>query len=696
MIPDSDSQIRHRVLLVDDSKTFVQLLSAALWTQNSEITACDNAASAREHLADPDAAYDLICSAYYLSDMEGIALCQAVRQMPRYADVPFVLLTSVDDPHALETAMPAGVTEVFHKKSVEQLLNFIRRTPSAHEKIHGKVLYIEDDRSQQAAMQATLEHRGLTVVSYRHAADALLHFMREDFDLVLTDVVLEGQMSGLALANQIRRQPGSRGDVPIIALTGFDDRNRRFNLYNLGVTDYVIKPVIECELFARIKSHLQHRRLHLAAERQREQQFAQTLQDTEARFQSLFLNTTEGVALHDPVFNAEGLLIDYRVISVNPAWTLHTGQDAKSLTGRTASAAFHLTPPPFLAEIDGALRNQQSREFEMWLDPLQRHLRARIVPLGEGQTGGFATIIEDITGRKTTESLVLQHRDQLERQVQQRTQELHEKFQQLQQAQDELIQSSRLSSLGKLVAGVAHELNTPIGNARTVATTLHTLAETFTDSFQANNGLRRSDLSEFLNQTGEGARLLDTNLERAAELIQSFKQVAVDRTSSQRRQFQLDLVTKEVLQTLRPTLKKHPVTVKTDIAPDITIDGYPGPFGQIVVNLVENALIHGLQDRAEGCIVIAGRREGDVVHLTVEDNGKGIAAEHLPRIFDPFFTTRLGLGGSGLGLNIVFNIVTGLLGGKIEAISQPEAGSRFHCTLPLIAPQDNSTPATVH
>lgn len=180
--------------------------------------------------------------------------------------------------------------------------------------------------------------------------------------------------------------------------------------------------------------------------------------------------------------------------------------------------------------------------------------------------------------------------------------------------------------------------------------------------------------------------MLEHNLMRASELIQSFKQVAVDRASLQRRHFSLKTVPDEVIMTLLPTVKKTPCHIESEIDPEIDIDGYPGPFGQVLVNLLENALAHGLEGRPAGTVRVSGRRVGDQAELIVADDGYGIPAENLGRVFDPFFTMRMGSGGGGLGLNVVFNIVTSLLGGRIVVESPPGEGARFILILPLQAP----------
>jgi signal transduction histidine kinase len=266
-----------------------------------------------------------------------------------------------------------------------------------------------------------------------------------------------------------------------------------------------------------------------------------------------------------------------------------------------------------------------------------------------------------------------------------RNQELANALEHLQQVQEQLVQADKLASLGSIVAAVAHELNTPIGNALTVASTLQEHSRAFSQAIE--QGLRRSMLESFQHNSQEAAEMLIRNLERAAELIRSFKGVAVDRTSSQRRQFDLAGVIEETLLTLQPTLKPLPYRISHAIPTGIRLDSYPGPLGQILSNLINNAIVHAFAGRDHGQMHLQASLNGpDRLQLRFSDDGCGIAHEHLKRIFDPFFTTRLGQGGSGLGLNIVYNLATGVLGGSIHAESALGQGSTFILDIPLHAP----------
>jgi signal transduction histidine kinase len=204
-------------------------------------------------------------------------------------------------------------------------------------------------------------------------------------------------------------------------------------------------------------------------------------------------------------------------------------------------------------------------------------------------------------------------------------------------------------------------------------------------------GLRRAALEEFLADTREVAEVLERNLQRAAEQISSFKQIAVDQSSYQRRVFKLAELVQEIGLALSPVLRRAEVQLIDTTPEGLRMDSYPGPLGQVLINLLNNAVVHAFEGRPGGVVRIAAERdEPGCLRLRLSDNGRGVAAEHLGRIFDPFFTTRLGSGGSGLGLHIVYTLVTGLLGGRIEVRSVVGAGTEFQIELPLVAPMPQS------
>ncbi|MEX6501359.1 sensor histidine kinase [Pseudomonas zhanjiangensis] len=264
--------------------------------------------------------------------------------------------------------------------------------------------------------------------------------------------------------------------------------------------------------------------------------------------------------------------------------------------------------------------------------------------------------------------------------------EIRQAYEDLQQTQATLVQSEKMAALGGLVAGVAHEINTPVGIAVTGASVLAEETRRCAAQLQAGN-LKKSQVEGYLQTAAESAELILANANRAAHLVQSFKQVAVDQTSEARREFNLARYLDEVVESLRPTYKRLPIEVSVDCATDIQLDSYPGALAQVVTNLLVNAVTHAFPEGQSGRIEIVARAEEGWVSLRFEDDGQGIADEHLPRIFEPFFTTKRGSGGSGLGLHVVYNIVTQRLGGQIRVASAPGQGTRFNLRIPLIAPR---------
>jgi signal transduction histidine kinase len=267
-----------------------------------------------------------------------------------------------------------------------------------------------------------------------------------------------------------------------------------------------------------------------------------------------------------------------------------------------------------------------------------------------------------------------------------RNAELATTLDQLNLTRDELVESAKLAALGSMVAGIAHELNTPIGNGLTVATTLEDRTSNFKKEMQS--GLKRSTLETFVADTAFASDILVRSLDKAATLVSGFKQVAVDQTSSHRRKFMLHDTLSEVLMTLGPSLKSTGCRMLlTEPPDDFELDSYPGPLGQVVTNLITNCVLHGYEDREPGEIrVVVSGADDDHVTIEVSDDGAGVSEANLSRIFEPFFTTRLGKGGSGLGLSIARNIVVGTLGGKLSLKSTPGHGSAFTVWIPLLAP----------
>ncbi len=256
-----------------------------------------------------------------------------------------------------------------------------------------------------------------------------------------------------------------------------------------------------------------------------------------------------------------------------------------------------------------------------------------------------------------------------------------ERTAQLVTMQQKVMDAEKLTSLGSMVAGISHELNTPLGNALTVSTTLEDQVRTLGQRVESGK-LTRAEMAEFLSGAEGMTQLTTQSIRRAAELVSSFKQVAVDQTSAQRRSFQLDQVVADNVAALRPSMRNAVIVIDVNIPTDIVCDSYPGPLGQVLTNLLQNAVLHGFDAKEQGRVVVSALVKGGTVYLSVSDNGRGMEPPVQARVFEPFFTTRLGKGGSGLGLSVSHRIASSVLGGDLTVQAKAGQGSTFTLTFP--------------
>ncbi len=298
------------------------------------------------------------------------------------------------------------------------------------------------------------------------------------------------------------------------------------------------------------------------------------------------------------------------------------------------------------------------------------------------------SVVGDITEKKKTREEILKLNQELENRVQTRTIELEqsnrtltESLKRLGETQDKLIQSEKMAALGALVAGVAHEINTPIGVGVTAASLLEEKTKKAKKLYDENS-LKRKDFESYLGIAEETSSAILKNLIRSGELVKSFKQVAVDQSSEKQRNFNLKEYINEILTSLHPRFKKTSHTIESDIPADIEITSYPGAFSQIITNLIMNSLIHGFENIDNGKIFIKVIHHENTIELIYQDSGRGLEEEEKRKIYDPFFTTKRGEGGTGLGMHIVFNLVTQTLGGNIECESEKDNGVKFTIKIP--------------
>jgi signal transduction histidine kinase/Tfp pilus assembly protein PilF len=279
---------------------------------------------------------------------------------------------------------------------------------------------------------------------------------------------------------------------------------------------------------------------------------------------------------------------------------------------------------------------------------------------------------------------ISQQKEEIEAQkdeIEQQKEELQMTLDHLRETQEQLIQSEKLAALGGLVAGVAHEINTPVGISVTAASSLAEETSRMAEQYVTNK-ISRAEFKEYLNTTNQSAKLILANMERTAAMVQSFKQVSVDQSTEQKRKFKLKEYTEDIIRSLYPKLKGKKVKIKIEMDDQLELNSYPGAFSQILTNLVLNSLVHGFENKDQGNINISVRQEDGNLLLEYRDDGKGIANQNLNKIFDPFFTTNNKIG-TGLGLHIVYNIVTQKLNGSITCNSEREKGVSFILKIPV-------------
>ncbi|TXH89399.1 MAG: PAS domain S-box protein [Rhodoferax sp.] len=415
-----------------------------------------------------------------------------------------------------------------------------------------------------------------------------------------------------------------------------------------------------------------------------------SLRQSELRFVTLFRQSPVAAILGRP---ADGTFLD-----ANDAWVQTFGYSQQELIGKTASQLklwgnleqrrVFFT---HIAQHD-TLDNFPIDFFNRAGQRIHGLTSSRIVNV-MGERILLFTLI-DITALREAQEQIERMNHELEARVEARTATLAQSNRELEQAlqsvrtmQAELVRTEKMAALGSLVAGVAHELNTPIGNSVTVASTLQFQVEALAQDLQ-NGTMRRSGLQAFVDNAAHGSEILMRSLHRADHLISSFKRVAVDQSSDLRRSFDLATVLSELCTTLEPMYKKLSLTLDLHVSSGIAMDSFPGALGQCITNFVSNSIQHAFEHRDQGRMQLRAERLGaDWVRIVYSDDGTGMTANTLNRIFDPFFTTKLGQGGSGLGMNIVYNIVRDVLGGSIRVESTLQAGTTITLELPCTAPQ---------
>lgn len=420
-----------------------------------------------------------------------------------------------------------------------------------------------------------------------------------------------------------------------------------------------------------------------------------------AEMELAHLNNENELILNSVSEGIFGVDLEGSITFMNPAAENMTGYKSTELIGNRCyvfitppdgeGASYDMSNCPVTASLQDGQIGVSEEEVFFHRDGSSFSVELASAPIIEdnvviGAVVTFKDITEQLQVRKAKEQAereLLELTETLEQQVTRRTaqlnttnQDLLNTLDQLQKAQSQLVQSEKMASLGGLVAGVAHEINTPVGIGYTATTHLEKVTRQMYRLY-SDGKMKRRDLEDYMNTCLESTSLLLSNLNRASELIRSFKQVAIDQSREEKRSFNVRDYLDEILLSLRPLLKNTNHRVDVDCPESLEVVSYPGALSQVLTNLITNSVTHGYDGDEAGLFRIEIEMDNNELLLIYRDDGCGIEADELPRVFDPFFTTGSEKGGSGLGLHIVYNIITQKLNGSIFCKSTPGQGTTF-------------------
>jgi PAS domain S-box-containing protein len=515
------------------------------------------------------------------------------------------------------------------------------------------ILLVDDTPDNLRLLVEILIQQGYRVRPVMEGKRAIAAAQLSPPDLVLLDIKMP-DLDGYQVCQALKADPRTE-NIPVIFLTVLDDSVDKVKGFDLGGIDYITKPFDAAELLARVENHLRIRQLQ------------NQLSEREAFLRSVYDGLEAAVSVLD--LEAGG---QFRIAGVNQTFVEMSGIRRDRLIG---AALQEFVPEAVIQRHHRVCAETgQARTVEEFLvvNGQDTWWLATHTPLlnDQGEVYRLIGTSLNITDRKGIELRLAQQRKIL-------TQTLEE----LRETQGKLVEAAKMAALGNLVAGIAHEINTPLGVAITAASTL--VGEVRELKRECDRQLPQADvLEDYLGSIEECTGLVLGNLDRAGELVQSFKRVAVDQVSLQERTFGVKSYLQEVILNLKPQLKLTPHRIELTGDDDCLIHSYPGALSQVVTNLVLNSLAHGFVDGQSGQIWLEVQAEEESCLLRYRDNGVGILPENIDRIFEPFFTTARHAGGSGLGLHLVYNLVTQRLQGAIAVTSEPGQGVEFVITLP--------------
>lgn len=536
-----------------------------------------------------------------------------------------------------------------------------------------RILILEDIMTDAELSEREL-HKGKILFNSRRVEtrEGFLKELKEfQPDLILSDYSLPS-FDGMAALKIVREK---FPEIPFIFVTGAMGEEWAIETLKSGATDYVLKHHL-----SRLVPAV-HRALREVEARVERKQAEVALRESEHRIKNVLNSIHAGIIIIDAETR--------KIVDANPAAIRMIGTAKDEVIG---SICHRFICPAEQGRCPVLDLGQIVDNSERVLLTIQGEIVPIIKNVVLVTLNGRKHLIESfvsIAERKQAEEALLRLNEELEQRVEARTTELkeankalQESLENLKRTQDQLVQSEKMAALGSLVAGIAHEINTPVGVGITADSHLEHKTQEIKQLYYEGK-MKRTDFENYLELASESTVMILRNLQRAAELIHSFKQVAVDQTTEEKRLFKLKEYIDEILISLHPKVKKTRHTIIVRCPENLELDGYPGAFSQIITNLVMNSLVHGFEDIEKGEIVFNVSQEHEMLVFQYSDNGKGIPEDKVKNIFEPFYTTKRGQGGSGLGLHIVYNLVTRRLNGRIECQSQPGKGVTFVIQIPV-------------
>lgn len=389
---------------------------------------------------------------------------------------------------------------------------------------------------------------------------------------------------------------------------------------------------------------------------------------------------------------------------VNHAFTRIFGFTFEELTSKVSTNMISETTPQYIVDkFNYCIEHKSTVNYELQTRTKSGEslwVNVTLTPIFDesGNISRLVSIDSDITSIKNAEAEILQQKEEIEAQrdelqdqrdyiidqkaeLEQKKEILAHTLEELKKTQSKLVESEKMAALGNLVAGISHEINTPIGIGIAASSTMVTKTENLQNLFDTKK-MTMTDLQGYLDTTKQACELILSNLNRTAELVKSFKQVSVDNMTEQKRKFNLEEYLWDIIRSLAPKLKNRPIKVIVSCDKSIVLNSYPGAFAQIFTNFIINSLVHAFEETASGEIEISAKTENHKLVMFYRDNGKGISEKNLPKIFDPFFTTNMQIG-TGLGMNITYNLITQKLKGDITLKSKENEGVLFTISIPI-------------